>query len=305
MKTRRYGKLLKLISLFLSTLVFLFPVFSINGLTLLILDDFSDFIQISDSSNFHSNNNNASLSFSLNDNSTIDSISEFYRFNLTKNYYDFNFSIEFDCNRDKPFDVKFGVVLESEYDENGTYLNGDYNRICCISLIGDSSAYLDLVYRVEFYPNGVYTKTQSSTFIFYFSAIKFLFSRTNGTINCLIKDQFGLDYFDKLTANINYGVNRSLDSIGLELKMNTLQCNPFTISVNSIEGELYGYIREGFWTPPSSTSPSEISLDLSGFSIIAIFISLIIITNITKIKLKQNNQRKKHKNSIFNHMLKD
>lgn len=275
-KLNSHRRILKTISLFLVILVFSSMGISVMGINILILNNFDDFTQISDSNNFSSSSHIGDISFELIDNSTLDSNSEMYRFDLTQLYYDFNFSIGFLISRDKPLDMQFSIILESEYDENGTYLGGNYSKICRISLIGFTGEYRDLLYYIEFFPNDSYNKIQSAVFISYWLTSEFFFSRTNGSMECLIKDGIGGYFHEKFAANHNIGLNRSLDAISIELVMNSLQCNSFTIDVNSITGELYDFVREN----PETLIPTtpEITFDISYSSILMIISTIIVIS---------------------------
>ena len=260
-----------------------------NSLT---LTDFSNFSKISDSTNFASNCNSEGVYFSLEDNETLDSVSELYRYPLDQNYYDFNFSIGFTVTLEKPSAIQFKMTLESKYTENGTYLEGNYTKICSTSFVSNPADYNnDLIYLVEFYPNDSYVKRQSSAFSFYMSDVEFLFSRANGSLNCLIKAGVLDNMYDKYTASYDLGVNRTLDSVCLELSLNSLQCNSFTIDVNSISGELYDFIKEepnSTLTPLPSSSISKISLNLPGISTIVSIAYLVFFT----IKVRTNSKRK-------------
>ncbi len=249
------------------------------------LTDFFYFSKISDSTNFASLRDTDSINFSLENNVTLDSNNEMYRYSLDQNYYDFNFSIGFSVILEKPSDIQFKLTLESKYDENGTYLEGDYCKICSTSFVSNPIDYNNLVYRVEFYPNDSYVKRQSSAFIFYMNDVEFLFSRANGSLNCLIKAGVLDNMFDKYTATYDFGVNRTLDAICIELSMNSLQCSSFSIDVNKISGELYTFIKK---EPEPTTPPlTEISLNLSTtFTIISIC-SLIIFSLKTNTKYKR------------------
>lgn len=279
----RFNKIFKIVSLCLIILNLSIQNSTIAANTL-FLTDFSYFCKISDSSNFASDSDSGGINFSLEDNETLDSENEMYRYTPTQSYYDFNFSIGFSAIREPPTDLQFKVTLQSNYAENGTYLEGDYNKICSISLVGSKNDYRDLVYRIEFYPNDSYVKHQSSVFMFVRQDVEFLFSRANGNLQCLIKDGYceGTLY-DKFIAKYHLGVNRTLDCICLELSMNSLQCNSFSINVNKISGELYDFIRE-----PKSTTPQQtkLSIYLAWTPSIVSIIYLVFFTLTVKSKSK-------------------
>jgi len=281
----KYNKIFKIVSLCLIILNLSIQNSTIAASTL-TLTDFFYFSRISDSSNIASHRDADNINFSLADNQTLDSNSDLYRYSLDQNYYDLNFLIGFSVILESPSDIQFKVTLESKYAENGTFLEGYYNKICSTSLVSSPIGFTNnRVYRVEFYPNGTYVKCQSSASGFYGSDIEFIFSRANGSLNCLIKAGMLDNMNDKYTATYDFGVNRTLDAICIELSMNSLQCNSFSFDVNKISGVLYAYIKK----IPEPTTPrlTEISLNLPAVSIIVSICFLVFFTLTIKIKSKR------------------
>ena len=272
----KLNSIIKLIAIF-SIIFNLIAITNLAAINATKLTDFSGFIKTSENSNISSTQNSDHIYFTFDNNISLDQNKEVYQKTLENSYYDYNFSIGFIFNHYSPeADMIFRISLESQYAENGTYLEGNYSKICSISLIGGNTGYQDFVYRVEFYPYDSYLKHQSVAYTIIPTFSEFHFLRSNGSVVCFVNSGSGEHYTEEYTANHSFGLNRTLDRISFELSMNSLECDTFTIDVCEISGELYDSIKE---EPKTTLSTTNITLNIPSttFSSSIVVLSLFVV----------------------------